>query len=52
MAKDEGEGEGEIIYNYSRFDETEEIFSSLANSQRLDILYQKIKKHYHRLQRN
>ena len=39
MAKDEGEGEGEIIYNYSRFDETEEIFSSLANSQRLAILY-------------
>jgi predicted transcriptional regulator len=28
-----------ISFNYSRFDETEEIFSSLANSQRLAILY-------------
>ena len=33
------EKEGGIIFNYSIFDETEEIFSSLANSQRLAILY-------------
>jgi hypothetical protein len=29
----------EDILNYLRFDETEDIFSSLANSQRLAILY-------------
>ncbi len=34
MVEEEG-----IIFNYSIFDETEEIFSSLANSQRLAILY-------------
>jgi predicted transcriptional regulator len=33
------EKEEGIIFNYSIFDETEEIFSSLANSQRLAILY-------------
>lgn len=38
MAED-GKEEREVIYNYSRFDETEEIFSSLANAQRLAILY-------------
>jgi len=35
----EEEKEEGIIFNYSIFDETEEIFSSLANSQRLAILY-------------
>ena len=34
----EGKEKG-TIFNYSIFDETEEIFSSLANSQRLVILY-------------
>ena len=34
----EGKEKG-TIFNYSIFDETEEIFSSLANSQRLAILY-------------
>jgi predicted transcriptional regulator len=33
------EKEEGIIFDYSIFDETEEIFSSLANSQRLAILY-------------
>lgn len=36
MVEEKEEG---IIFNYSIFDETEEIFSSLANSQRLAILY-------------
>ena len=36
MVEEKEEG---IIFNYSLFDETEEIFSSLANSQRLAILY-------------
>ena len=36
MIEEKEEG---IIFNYSIFDETEEIFSSLANSQRLAILY-------------
>jgi hypothetical protein len=30
---------GDAIFNLSKFDETEDIFSSLANSQRLAILY-------------
>ncbi len=36
MAKDDKNGV--TIFNYSKFDETEDIFSSLANSQRLAIL--------------
>lgn len=36
MAEDDKNGVA--IYNYSKFDETEDIFSSLANSQRLAIL--------------
>ena len=36
MIEEKEEG---TIFNYSIFDETEEIFSSLANSQRLAILY-------------
>lgn len=36
MVEEKEEG---VIFNYSIFDETEEIFSSLANSQRLAILY-------------
>ncbi len=39
MVEEEGEEEEGIISNYAIFDETEEIFSSLANSQRLAILY-------------
>ena len=31
--------EEEAIFNFSGFDETEDIFSSLANSQRLAILH-------------
>jgi predicted transcriptional regulator len=37
--EEEGEEEGKVIFNYSVFEETEDIFSSLANSQRLAILY-------------
>ena len=39
MVEEEGEEEEGIISNYAIFDETEEIFSSLANSQRLAIRY-------------
>lgn len=31
--EEEGEEEGKVIFNYSVFEETEDIFSSLANSQ-------------------
>ena len=33
------EQEAEVIFNYAVFEETEDIFSSLANSQRLAILH-------------
>lgn len=33
------EQEEEVIFNYAVFEETEDIFSSLANSQRLAILH-------------
>lgn len=39
LVEEKEEEEEGIIFNYSIFDETEEIFSSLANSQRLAILY-------------